>query len=97
MLNSNNNSGIKPDVKGLLTIKAATVSPEDVDPIPVVNIDLGIILEQYFRSWDFPVPGSPTSRRWGSVRILVPVSLSACRQLPPANTTTMANFTKYIP
>jgi hypothetical protein len=42
---------------------AVTVSPAAVDPTPVVSTDLGMILEANLRSWDFPVPGSPTSSR----------------------------------
>lgn len=42
--------------------------PALVDPIPVVSTDLGVIFAAYLRNWDFPVPGSPTNKRWDSPR-----------------------------
>ena len=40
-----------------LTLTAVTVSPALVLPIPVVRTERGVILEAYFKNWDFPVPG----------------------------------------
>jgi hypothetical protein len=42
------------------SLKADTVRPADVDPIPVVMTDLLLSCEIALRIYDFPVPGSPT-------------------------------------
>lgn len=42
--------------------------PALVEPIPAVSTERHIILAAYFRNWDFPVPGSPTSNIWHSPR-----------------------------
>lgn len=47
----------------VITIIAVTVSPADVDPIPVVHTDRGITLAACRSNCDLPVPGSPTSNR----------------------------------
>jgi len=46
-----------------LTLTAETVNPAEVDPTPVVSTDRGQTLDTNRSRWDFPVPGSPTSKR----------------------------------
>ena len=36
--------------------------------MPAVSTERGMILAAYFKNWDFPVPGSPTSSIWHSPR-----------------------------
>ena len=44
------------------SLTTAAVSPAAVEPLPVVSRPLGATLAANWRSWLFPVPGSPTSR-----------------------------------
>ncbi len=46
------------------SLEAVAVKPALVEPIPVVLIPCGKILEAYFSNWDLPVPGSPTNNKW---------------------------------
>lgn len=77
---------------GHITIMAVTVKPADVDPMPVVKTERGMILEAKCKSCDFPVPGSPTRSKCGC-DLGVIVSSLFFNWLPPANTTANANFT----
>ena len=51
-------------IQSLPSLKAETVRPADVVPIPVVNTDRIEIFYAYWRSWDLPVPGSPIISMW---------------------------------
>lgn len=50
----------------ILKVDSKKGLPALVDPIPAVSTERGMILAAYFRNWDFPVPGSPTSNIWHS-------------------------------
>lgn len=76
---------------------AATVKPADVQPMPVVKTDLGIIFEANFSNCDFPVPGSPTKSKCGSALILIPVFCCLKADEPLAKTTATANLAIYKP
>ena len=50
-------------INSLPSRKQDTVSPAEVVPMPVVSTDLCEREVAYYRSCDFPVPGSPTINR----------------------------------
>ena len=56
---------------------------------------LGANFDVYLISSDFPVPGSPTNKMWGSPLSLVP--FSSTRSMPPQSNSSKAVFTLFIP
>mmetsp|Transcript_12709 Transcript_12709/g.32172 ORF Transcript_12709/g.32172 Transcript_12709/m.32172 type:complete len:217 (-) Transcript_12709:220-870(-) len=77
------------------SLAAATVSPAEVVPMPVVRTPRGDKAAQYLRSTDFAVPGSPTMRRWDSPRTRVPES--SWRGTPPMRDIIMMSLTRWRP
>mmetsp|Transcript_4688 Transcript_4688/g.14140 ORF Transcript_4688/g.14140 Transcript_4688/m.14140 type:complete len:246 (+) Transcript_4688:569-1306(+) len=79
-----------------LSLTALHVRPADVVPQPVVRIDRGANLAINLKNWDLPVPGSPTSSKWGVPRVRVTCSSSSWSRssepTPPTAVSSTASF-----
>ena len=83
------------NINSFPSLKQATVRPADVVPIPAVRTDLWERDVAYYKSWDLPVPGSPTISKWIWPRTLK-FSFSWYCGTPPIKDKRIPSLTSYF-